>query len=187
MEYQKKVIIQVFDYLAHLPQKDPYINGPDLLEAIRAEGDNTLQPSRINDAVNYLREKNAVDIASTYGTKPYDFARVKISSTGINIRIRGEDIFKSISDSGDIYIMLNIGDNFSEIKDKIRKHDSYSETEKNKIIEQVEILEIEEKNETPDIRRAQRAYNWIKEKLPPFVIAIIENLIANLITQGLVK
>jgi len=99
MEYQKKVIIQVFDYLAQLPSNDPYIYGPALLDAIRAEGDNTLQASSINDAVNYLREKNAVDVVSALGTSPYDFAFVKISITGINIRTRGDDIFKSAGDS----------------------------------------------------------------------------------------
>jgi hypothetical protein len=98
MEYQKEVTIQVLNYLAELDPRDPFINGPNLLKAIREKGDNTLSASRINDAVNYLREKNAVDIFSALGTSPYDFAFVKISRTGKNILIRGDDIFKSPAD-----------------------------------------------------------------------------------------
>jgi len=53
-------------------------------------------------------------------------------------------------------------------------------------IEKIEILEDEENKTTPDKGRAQRAFDWIQAKTPPFIKDVVVNLIANLIAQGIV-
>lgn len=206
MEYQKKVTFQVLKYLNDLPRNYGYISNNELLEAIRAEGDNILSATRINDAVNYLAEKGAVEVTRTLSSSlPFDFSFVKISRRGRNILIRGEDIFRKwdredysqtitihsakdstiqITQRGDNVIVTGEYD-FKKLKEIIKLNKLYSEEGKQEILENVITLEEENKKKTPNIGKAQQAFNWLKLNTPPFIREIITNLIANLIAQGI--
>lgn len=57
-------------------KQDEYINGNEI------ESLTGLKPIEINDAVAYLEEKRAVDVLAYFGTSPYDFGNVKVTSKG---------------------------------------------------------------------------------------------------------
>lgn len=204
----RKLANIIMDILDKQPRKYPKLTNHKLWSITKDRtGDNTLQLKDVLDAVSLIELQHAVDTERWMGTVPPDFDTVKISKMGrANFQLNrdwpikkdrqddrlGQDI-KIERVVGDIQISQS-GDNikivsttsFQELKDQIRAENLFSEDGKKEIIKNVEILEEESSSETPNKGRAQRAYNWIKEKSPQFVKDIVVNLIANLIAQGII-
>ena len=174
-------------------------------------GDNMMSLNNVRDAVSFLEIQKAVLVDRFMGKFPPAFDWVKISRLGrmsfqLNrdwpiskeqvgerpvqeVHINKVDGDVQISQSGDNVIVKSevaYEVTFQELKDQIRSETMLSDEGKEAIIEQIEILEEEEEKETPDKGRAQRAYDWVKAKAPPFVKDVVINLIANLIAQGIV-
>ena len=202
-----KLANTVMEILDRQPRENPRLTDFELLSIVKEyTDDNTLDIVSIHDAVSYLELQRAVYVDRNMGTSPPDFDHVRISRIGrINFQLNRdwpipkESLREKPSQeiridkvTGDVQISLSginiklISNSFQELKERIRTEDMLSEKGKKEIIENVEILEEEAISETPNKGRAQRAYDWIKEKSPPFVKELVVNLIANLIAHGIV-
>lgn len=64
---------------------NPSLTDHELLHIVRNEGDNTMQLQTIHQAVNYLRENEAVNCITSMGVVPPAFDSVQISQRGLAI------------------------------------------------------------------------------------------------------
>ncbi len=62
--------------LTHPTFRDEYIDGPDLDKLLQ------LGPERLSDAVALLEENGYLEVVKTFGTAPYDFNAVMLTSRG---------------------------------------------------------------------------------------------------------
>ena len=205
----RKLANIIMEILNGQPRNNPKLTNHELLSIVKDRTRaNTFQLIDVIDAVSFLELQHAVVVDRSMGTAPPDFDFVKISRLGrSNFQInRDWPMTKESKDdkpSQEIRIERVVGDiqisqsgnnikimsttSFHELKDKIMADSMFSDEGKQAIIEQVAILEEEEKSEKPNKGRAQRAYDWIEAKAPPFVKEIVINLLANLIAQGIIN